>query len=98
MLVTEQVYNELMKLKDGIEKYQKKKRRKVVAMKVFMPIQDEDGLYDAIDNQFFGLASTLMGRMIICRTVFKPGAEYPYEFMSDKEFNEFQKTDEWFKK
>lgn len=97
MLVTEQVYNELMKLKDGIEKYQKKKRRKVVAMKVFMPIQDADGLYDAIDNQFFGLASTLMGRMIICRTVFKPGAEYPYEFMSAKEFNEFQKTDEWLK-
>ena len=97
MLVTEQVYNELMKLKDGIDKYQKKKRRKVVAIKVFMPIQDEDGLYDAIDNQFFGLASTLMGRMIICRTVFKPGAEYPYEFMSAKEFNEFQKTDEWLK-
>lgn len=97
MLVSEQVYNELMKLKDGIDKYQKKKRRKVVAMKVFMPIQDEDGLYAAIDNQFFGLASTLMGRMIICRTVFKPGAEYPYEFMSAKEFNEFQKTDDWLK-
>lgn len=97
MLVSEQVYNELMKLKEGIEKYQKKKRSKVVAMKVLMPIQDEEGLYASIDNQFFGFASLLMNRMIICKTIFKPGADYPYEFMTKKEFDKFQKTDGWLK-
>lgn len=97
MLVSESVYDALMKLKDGIEKYQKKKRSKVVAIKVCMPVQDEDGLYASIDNQFFGFASLLMGRMIICKTIFKPGSEYPYEFMTKKEFDKFQKTDDWLK-
>lgn len=95
MLVTEQVYNELMKVKLNLEKYEKKKRGKVVAMKVFMPVQDEDGLYASISNQFFFLVSNLMGRMVVCNTVFKPGAEFPYEFLTTKEFKEYQGTDEW---
>lgn len=95
MLVTEQVYNELIKVKTSLEKYEKKKHSKVVAMKVFMPVHDEDGLYNSISNQFFFLVSNMMGRMIVCNTVFKPGSEYPYEFMTAREFKKYQETDEW---
>lgn len=95
MLVTDQVYNELLKVRASLEKYEKKKRSKVVAMKVFMPVRNEDGLYEAISNQFFFLVSNMMGRMIVCQTVFKPGTEFPYEFMTAKEFKKYQETDEW---
>ena len=95
MLVAEQVYNELMRIKTGLEKYEKKKRGKVAAMKVFMPVRDEEGLYSSINNQFFFLVSQMMGRMIVCNTVYNPGTEYPYEFLTTKEFKKYQTTDEW---
>lgn len=95
MLVSEQVYNELMKIKNGIEKFEKKKRSKVAAMKLFLPVQNEDGLYYSINEQFFYLVSSMMGRMIICNVEFKPGAEYPYEYMTAREFKKYQKTDVW---
>lgn len=94
-MVSEQVYNELMKIKTGIEKFEKKKRSKVAAMKLFLPVQDEDRLYYSINEQFFYLVSSMMGRMIICNVEFKPGVDYPYEYMTEREFKKYQGTDKW---
>lgn len=97
MLLDETVYDELIKLKNSILKYEKVVGEPVVAIKLFVDFEDVGGLYKMINDRYFYLLSVTLNRLIVCVTIYSPDSKFPHWFMTQEDFDKFKKTDLWLK-
>ena len=95
MLVHSQVYDELITIKESILEFEKYIGEEVVAMKIYISKDYDKDVAHSIEEYFFNFVSTMMGRLIIRKTVCDEHSQLPYEFMSKDEFESFKETTDW---
>lgn len=95
MLVHSQVYDELITIKESILEFEKYFGEEVVAMKIYISNDYDKDVARSIEEYFFNFVSTMMGRLIICKTVCNEHSQLPYEFLSKDDFENFKETTDW---
>lgn len=96
MLVVDALYDELMKIKKGIELYEDEGKLPVVAIKISFQYSDEDkDLYKGIEDNYTILVSSMMNRLIVCKVVCDNTGFMEYTYMNEVDFGVFKLTKGW---